>query len=306
MCVVTVLAVFSTSSYALAYFTEFVPDTENSGDILIGPAKIEIDINPGEAKTFNFTVQNRTGRDQNFRIEIEDFTDGEDSNQTVKLLGEEKSQWTLKDFIFVQERSFALKNGERAKIPVSFSVPADSEPGGKFASVLVSIISDNSQSGEDTSSNSKAVTISRAGVLVFATVSGSTVKSGELLNFSVSSRDKSRQVRFGVLYENNGNVHLNPYGFIEIKSIFGKTIANVEIDPWFVLPQSQRSRDVIYSGEELFGLYKAKIFLNRGYDDVVDEKEVSLTMIPPEIGLLVVLILFFGVWALMSRFKMGA
>jgi len=87
-------------------------------------------------------------------------------------------------------------------------------------------------------------------------------------------------IKFQLIFENNGRIHLAPYGIIEIYNMMGKKIDEVEVDPWFSMPDSLRFREVTWNRKFLFGRYVAKTSINRGYDGIIDQKEVSFWMIP--------------------------
>jgi hypothetical protein len=309
ICLAMVIAALTLYLPVVAYDTQLIENTPITGDVLLGPAKVEINLDPGESKTFELSVLNKTGHEQSFHIDIEDFEGSADSKQVVELLENKKSDWTLKNFLFVSERDFALKHGERAKIPVSLSVPIGSEPGGKFASILISFSPENSQQVSEYSVGSRTISIPRIGVLVFATVNGDVRSDGRLESFSVLENMKANKdsVIFRILYRNDGNVHLNPYGFIEIADSENQIVDKLEIEPWFVLPQTLRTREISHSVKGVPGSYTAKIYLNRGYDDVVDEKTVTFSM--GQAGssfvafFVLFLVLFIALWVWIFRRK---
>ena len=87
-------------------------------------------------------------------------------------------------------------------------------------------------------------------------------------------------IELAVLFENTGSVHTNPYGEISITNMFGEEVGFVELEPWFVLPKSLRSREVSWNREFLLGRYMVTARINRGYDDVVDEVTTSFWVVP--------------------------
>jgi hypothetical protein len=173
-----------------------------------------------------------------------------------------------------------LDLGERARIPVTISVPADAEPGGHYGSVLVSTI----RSAEDQSANTpQAPIIARVGSLFFIRVAGEVATAGETQDLSLINNKwwyESGPIALAVLYENTGSVHLNPYGELSITNMFGEQVGFVELDPWFVLPQSLRLREIAWDREFLLGRYTATALVNRGYDDIVDEVSISFWVLP--------------------------
>lgn len=278
--IIIALMLVSFAPIAFGYQIEGI-DTSNvvNKDFVVGPGKVEVEIKPGEQKTVNIKVSNRMGDTRIFKIDVEDFTGSKDPQQTVVLLGAERGPYSLRDYIHVDEKSFELKDGERATIPVTISVPTDAEPGGLYGTVLVTTTSKNP---EKVSSGSTAI-ISRIGTLFFVNVPGDVHYDGKLKEFQTKSRGalfSKGPIDFRLLYENNGSTHLNPYGEIKIKNIFGEEVGSVVIDPWFAMPSSLRLREVSWDRPFLFGMYTATANINRGYQDIVDSKSITFFVIP--------------------------
>ncbi len=276
-----------------AYQIEMLTDIPMQRDFVIGPGKIEVIVNPGEQKTVNVMVTNRMGDERIFNLGVEDFTGSRNTETTVVLLGEGRGPYSLKDYLLIEEKSFVLKHGERATIPVTISVPSDAEPGGLYGSVLVSTVSKPSTAATSEISGGAAI-VSRIGSLFFVRIPGEVKEDGSLKDFSTVNGQKffsSGPIPLVILFENNGSVYLNPYGEISIKNIMGSEIGSALVEPWFALPDSLRVREISWDKSFLFGRYVATVKINRGYDDIVDEASVAFWIIPWK----VVLIGLFGI-----------
>jgi len=238
-------------------------DTEIKDDFILEPAKLEISLNPGDSTTKTINILNRTDKQLEFKVEVEDFTGSQDPNQTVILKGEERGSYSLKDYLTPEINIFSLKPKQKMILPITVSIPFGTPPGGLYGSVLIS--SQATLGNEGTG----AVIISRLGALFFVNVVGEVTKNGELISFSkVESKD---EIGFELLWANTGNVYLNPHGHIRIFNLFGVQVDEIEIPAYFTMPDSVRYREVDWGGDNLFGRYKAEISLNRGYDNLVDE-----------------------------------
>lgn len=251
-------------------------------DFVVGPGKIELEIEPGQSKTALITVTNRMDETREFELDIEDFTGSRNLAETVVLLGDQAGPYSLKDFISFEISSFELKNGERAVIPVTVSIPTDAEPGGLYGSVLIGTTQKTDSGGQ-----SSAI-ISRLGVLFFIKVPGEISEEGRLVSFGTANGQRfygDGSVTFRLVYENNGSVHLNPYGQIRIKNLIGREVGAVEVDPWFSLPQSLRSRELNWQKPLMFGVYRAELEINRGYDNIVDSDQVTFLVLPWKIAI---------------------
>jgi hypothetical protein len=278
-------------------------------DFVVGPGKYALELSPGESKIVELVVSNRMGERKRFSLTTEDMTGGSDSTQAVRLLGTEKGPYTLKDFISVPSTEFDLDHGMRARIPVTVSLPPDAEPGGRYGSLLVSIVSrpDTMEGAEGTTPGS--VVVSRIGTLFFVTNPGEVNQDLSLVDFDTTQSTRfytDTKIDFGIVSENKGSVHTTPYGEIRIHNTFGNEVGFIELEPWFVMPVSLRLREVLWNPEFLFGRYTAVAKVNRGYGDIVDEKSVVFYVVPMRIllGLFAAVFgVFFILYFIKTRFE---
>ena len=286
-----------------------LPDTEVMGDFVLGPGKAELFMEPGELTVRKLLITNRLGKEMNFKIEIEDFTGSQDSDRTIVLLGEEKGPYSLRDYLKPETESFTLQHGQRMILPIEISIPEDAEPGGLYGSIIVSTTPMPIEGKDMEEAAGQVRLISRVGTLFFVRVKGDTIEEAFLKDFFTKGNKKYFEkgpISFDILFENKGSVHLIPYGTIEISNMLGKKVGEIEVDPYFAMPGSVRLRVIEWNGGFLFGKYTANLFLNRGYEDIIDWKEFSFWVIPWKIILLysvvLILIITFFVW-IVSRFE---
>lgn len=296
---------------ALAYQIETLPDINVENDFVLGPAKIELWLDAGETSRKYLNVTNRTGRTTAFKVEIEDFKGSRDPEQTVVLLGDEKGPYSLKDWIKPEVNEFVLNQGERMTLAVDISAPGDIEPGGHYGAVIISTKPLPGGEGEKKEKEIEgAVKVaSRIGSLLFVRVKGETDENGFLKEFNILDGKRFFEkgpVTFQILFENNGSVHLTPYGIIEVRNIFGRKVDETEVNPFFAMPDSLRQREVEWGKEFLFGRYTVSLLLNRGYKDIIDTKTISFWVLPWKIlsaGLAALIIMvWFLIW-IGSRFE---
>lgn len=277
------------------------------GDFVLGPGKVELFLEPGETVTRELNVTNRSGKPLKVSLDIEDFT-GDSVNSTL-LLGDEKGPYSLKDFLAPEEKSFTLAHGEKANLPVTISLPADTEPGGRYGAVIVRV-EPEALNGEEISNEAQGqvALVSRLATLFFIRVKGETKEDGALKTFTTDKKFYQKgPVNFSVVYENKGSVHLNPYANIEIKNAFGKKIDNLEVRPYFVMPGFTREKQASWQRGLALGRYTATISLNRGYANLTDEVQVSFWIIPLKFILIAAGVIFFIAliaWLFLSKFEL--
>ncbi len=304
--IVAVVFIFTLATQIVSgaeYLTEQL-DVSNSPlkDFVVGPGKVELEIEPGGTAVTQITVTNRMGSTRNFSLGVEDFTGSRNPGEVLVLLGDDRGPYSLRDFLHFENNTFQLKNGERAKIPVRVTLPSDAQPGGLYGSILVST------TAQESSSAQKSAIVLRLSASFFVKVPGDVKEDGLLKGFATANNKKvfgGGPITFRLLYENNGSVHVNPYGEIRIKNMLGEEVGFVEVDPWFALPQSLRLREVSWDRSLLAGRYTATASINRGYGDIVDVQTISFWVLPWKIILgvfVAVLFLVFLLKFIFSRF----
>jgi len=193
---------------------------------------------------------------------------------------------------------------------VTIKIPANMEPGGLYGSVLASAYPpQETQEREAGKAVGGAHIITRLGTLFFVRIKGDVKTSGFLKSFTTKLKKtffESGPITFDLLFENDGNVHLTPYGIIEIQNAFGNKTGEIQVDPWFAMPDSVRLREVSWDKDFLVGRYTAYAKINRGYKDIIDEASYSFWVIPWKIILIVFvglfLIIYFIRW-IVSNFE---
>jgi len=289
-----------------AYTTEFISGDEVVGDFVLGPGKTELSLEPGQAALVELIVTNRTGRTRTFNLEVEDIIGSANPNKAVVLLGDDRGPYSLRDYIQLSATAVELEHTERARIPVVVAIPEDAEPGGLYGSVLVNTVAIEGEVGNTSGTAPQSAVITRVGSLFFVTVSGESNKVGKLVDFGTVPEKKwfsNGPIKFQLLFENDGTVHLNPYGEIRITNLFGDEVGFIELEPWYALPGSLRLREVEWDRGLLFGKYTATANINRGYEDVIDTMEYSFWVLPWKILLGVFVAVFIVLFLIRAFFR---
>lgn len=277
-------AVETTDPVALGYTVERFPGSDEVfGDFVVGPGKVEVILNPGETKYVELTATNRTGIDRIFRFTAEDTVGNRDGGGAIVLLGQDRGPYSLKDYLDIPDGGVMIKHGQKVRIPIAVSIPPDAEPGGLYGSVIVETVTVPREDGPGDNVGARSPIVSRIGSLFFVTVDGDIERDGSFLSFTTVPDKKyfsAGPINFSLVYENRGSIHTTPYGQIEIFNYADESVGFLELEPWFVMPESLRVRDISWNRELLVGKYTAVAKVNRGYDDIVDEFTLEFWVIP--------------------------
>ncbi len=230
--------------------------------IIISPAKNEVQLEPGGRLIRNIYITNRLGHDARFHLTVEDVAGSKNPAEAVTLYGGDPGPYSLKDNLIIDGSDIFIKSGERQAVPVLIALPPQSSPGGQYAGIFVSEIKDRS------AASGPQVT-TRVGALFFVRVNGPIIERGTVKTFNIPGNRQlvftSAPLTLQTVFENTGNVYLNPYGRIDIKNGRGKLLSQFTLEPWYVFPDAVRARQTIWTNPPLFGHFIATLTLNSGY-----------------------------------------
>lgn len=297
----SLIAVACFSTNAFAYEKIKVP-MEAQNDFVVEPGKTEIFLNPGESVEKVITITNRINKKVKFKLTTEDMVGTSDSQTPIKLMGDERGPYSVKDFIVPEINEFSLDLGEKIRIPVKVSAPTDAEPRGYYGALIVSNEPDVLEESDSKDMGGEARLVSRIGSLFLLRIHGEGKESGYLEDFKIIGPERSfyqnKPKGFEIAFKNDGNVHLVPHGKITIKNMTGKTISEIPVDAYFSLPDAMRYREVYWEEGTGLGRYKADLSLYKGYGSENDNAKASISfwIIPWKI----LIITFVGIFILIS------
>jgi len=268
----------------------------------LSPSKLEIKLAPGESVIRNLYVKNLTSADADFSINVEDVSGSNDTEAIVTYYGSGLGPYSIKNYVVVDTDHINVAAGETKAVPIMISLPTTARPGGLYGGVFISPVKSAQKSGPNISP--------RLGLLVFLRVKGKVEEQGQVQRFDAGAGQKifwtNGPIDFQVAFKNTGNVHLNPYGQIELKNWSGQVVDRLLLEPWYVFPDALRTRLMTWTKPPLFGYFTATLILNHGYtvpSGTTMSYNFFIIPLPLLAGLLVLLVLIFVVYKVISRAK---
>jgi hypothetical protein len=272
-------------------------------DFVIEPTKNEVLITPGENAVRNISVINRTERTITFTVDIEDIVGSDNPDDQVKLLGDERGPYSLKDFLLPEVREFTVKSGERVSIPITVSLPMDAEPRGYYGAVIISAKDQETEGSVDKGATGVTKLVTRLGSLFLVRVAGEIEERSVLEVFkplgSVADMFSSHPEGFELAVRNDGNVHLVHFGEVTIRNMFGREVTRLPINAFFSLPDMLRYREVRWPASFSIGYYTATIDLYKGFGEFeqsMHTSKISFWVLPWHVVLPIILIASLLVW----------
>lgn len=218
--------------------------------VSISPLVFELSANPGDALQNAIRVSNDQDYPVGVSVEIQDFSARGESGQ-VSLTGtNETTNFSLAQWVTASPADFTLDPRESKTVTFSIVVPPGAEPGGHYASVLVSI------SGGDVQGGGVGVA-QKLGTLLLLNVGGSIKEEMIIEEFTVPEYSEYGPVPLVLRLKNSGTIHLKPRGFISIRNIFGNEVEKISIPQNNVLPGSIRRIEMSWGSKYQLGRYDA-------------------------------------------------
>ncbi len=230
-----------------------------NGRLALAPATVEVNVKPGDSATRDITLTNGTSDIQTLTFSVQDFEGSTDPSQAFVLKGDQDGKFSARHWIEPELTSINLNPGEQLTFRVNISVPAEARPGGRYAALIVSPAGQPPGQSQTTSS-------SNAGVLTLflITVEGNVIKEGTLNPPEVPALAMNGPIDIGLVFDNQGNVHLKPHGTVTVTNMLGQTSASINVPEWVVLPDSSRRETVSFGSGLLFGRYSVKATVQYG------------------------------------------
>lgn len=276
----------------------------------LAPALQEFAVDPGDSRELTLELYNHSGESVPFRVNSRNFlADGIDGQITFG--DDDSSSYSAGDWIDVSVSDIIVPANDSQEVDLAIQVPANAEPGGHYASVLFEQVLPPTT----TDDNSQVQVASRMAALIYFTVSGDVIEAGQVLGatedghcsavvcgLGVPSFLDHGPVPFEFIFNNTGNVHVRPKGFITIRQ-FGREVAKVAVEDRAVLPNSQRLFKTSWDRSLLIGPYEAQLDLVYGSQDYKVSAKASFWAFPWQaVLILVVLVLVAGGIVLSRKF----
>lgn len=267
----------------------------------ITPTRTELQVNPGEVKTFSITVKNVTQADVVAQITLNDFeSDGLTGEPKIIINSKERTTSSLEPFLKGLE-DISLKAGESKVVTLTIDAPGDVPAGAYYGAIRFTTAPPNSEEGTD----DRQVTLTASvASLVLVEVAGDITEQIQLRSTKVERQTKdgfkagsffmNSPSHLSVEVKNTGNGFSRPFGRVTInkgkKEVYSYEL-NAKDPRGNILPNSVRSfRDEIKNVNQI-GRYTANVSVSHGNGGEVLTHSVSFWYMPGWIIAVLVLLL---------------
>jgi hypothetical protein len=234
------------SIFIFSYFLHpvFAKEAKNAaeGTLQLSPAYVEVTLDkPDETKQIQIFLTNNTSHQITLQMSPIDFKQKEPEGITTFIGQDESYSYSLASFLSFESDTLVLEPGEKKPFTVQITNRKDVSPGGHYAAVVAKLATDAHTGG---------ATYLAPGVssLIYLRKTGGERYSASLKNVSWPSTDVvfDYQTYAQLLFQNEGNVHIIPYGLVEITDSLHRVLYKgiVNTSSARILPESRRQIDV--------------------------------------------------------------
>jgi hypothetical protein len=243
---------------------------QSSLTLAITPPLMKVNMEPGDNWSSYVKIVNDNPQPLTAYVQVLDFKSGK--NGGVEFIkNQDKDAETkifLSQWIDIDPGPFQVPAFQSKEITFVIRVPEEAEPGGHYAAILVGTKPPEAGQGTGT-----AISVaSQISSLILLNIQGDVKEQGWIREFSTGKDVYQKpDVDFKVVFENTGNVHVQPIGDIRIYNMWGKErgVVPVNQNTQFgnILPESKRTWEFQWKGEDNFlemGRYRAELLLGFG------------------------------------------
>ncbi len=282
-------------------FFPFFSFSQEGLSLTLTPTLIKINVVPGQVWSSYLKVVNTNPVPLTIFTSVFDFRGDERGGVFFVSAPEDEKEKKnyFSSWIEISKEPIQIPPYQSKEIPFTIFVPKDASPGGYYSAILV-----GTQPIEEQKPGTVVKISQQVSSLILLTVEGEILEKGWIREFSTEKDFYQKpEVKFKLVFENLGNVHLLPIGEIKIYNLFGKEKGKISINQATefgnVLPKSKRVWDFEWKGEESLleiGRYKAEVILHFGRENQLFDKKVTyFWIIPlvPTLSILTGIVLFF-------------
>jgi len=256
-----------------------------------------VELNAAKGKTYNLTIKvtNVTNSNMQYTSSVADFSAANETG-TPKITVDENlsSASSIRTWASLDSK-FTLATQKSKTVIAQITIPDNAEPGGHYGVLRFSGAApqiENTSTGVGLSAS--------AGVLVLIKVDGDITEKADIASFYSSNSNQkqnsifeSAPVGFITRIKNTGNVHIKPFGNIEIRDMFGSVVKTIPInsDKTNVLPKSTRLFESKTDSSWMFGVYTANLSLGYGTKGQALTSTVTFWVVPYKIILAILFVL---------------
>jgi hypothetical protein len=236
--------------------------TPEQKGITVSPSIVHIDLATDPAE-YTLTYTNNTNAEINLLLSAQDFSELQGTYQLNFLNPQDAAnyKYSLSSWLSFENNNLQLNPGEKKTVKIFINKNRITR-GGHYASILAKI-------QQPESKNAINILPALSSLLFVRASTGQEIEDGKISDFTPLRDGIEYPDTYILMFENNGNVYVIPYGLIQVYDPLGNLVAKGTLNVYSLdsLPESIRRYDTkvtTYQKILLPGIYTAKIDVTFG------------------------------------------
>ena len=247
------LLFFTLFAVALAKADFFKVFAQEKSGFAVSPPSFEINANPGDVIQNTIKVDNLSPFSLKIKAKPQNFVAYGEGGQVN--LTDEESSFSIANWVKLIDKEQTIAPKSFALFDFELEIPKNAEPGSHYGAIVFYTEADAVVKGSGASVSQEI------GSLILIKLPGKVFEDAKLISFKpLEQVFKEPKIKLIALLENAGNIHVKPYGFINITNVLGQKVKTVEVKGRNILPGSRRLFDEEFKFNKI-GYFKADINL---------------------------------------------
>lgn len=276
----------------------------------LSPMNQSIIVDPGSSRDVSFAISNPSSAsmDVKYKITVEPFYISNNSDIYYEAEGDSAEMMNWVTFNVPTEG--VLAPNEVKDISLTVDVPSSAPAGGQYIAVVMTLndeeetVSGDTLSGEGSESGVNIKEVKRMAHLIYAEVTGDTIKTGEVVDANVPSFLFSGNIMGTSTVKNTGNVHGEAKYTLQVFPLFSdEEVYTNEEDPFTkkILPDRSYYNELAWEETPSIGIFNVVYTVD--YEGSVTQVEKMVVICPLWLLFLIVFVIAVLIIWLVMRIR---
>lgn len=276
---------------------------KDTASLQVAPAYAEVTLEkPDETQKLELTYTNNSQSLLELELFPIDFKQADDLGSIQLLPAPGSYSYSLSSFLSLESRSIILEPGQEKSFIVTIRNRQDLSPGGHYAAIVAKITHSDTEKVSEPKLQPAV-----SSLILLRKVGGERFNmSLKDVNWPGSSLIFSYPRQVLLTFQNEGNIHLIPYGRIDVKDMFGRLLYKgiINTGSLAVFPESRRHIYVDLEKIERQSPLSINTFTVTGEDSLKKTPytfKETFIYIDPILLIGVLVLLSGGIWLIQSK-----
>jgi hypothetical protein len=221
---------------------------QQDASITISPVNNRLKIDPDSKYDGTITVSNSDANSLDIRVYAAPYSVNDLSYE--QNFETDKPRTQISRWISFDKNKYVVSGKGKVSVPYHIKAPKDVAAGGQYAVIFVEQLQSSSSE-----SDANVNVVMRAGMLIYATVSGKTRDEGTVLTQNIQQFVPMAKMSTSFIVKNTGNTDFSAKYNLDVSGFFGGSVYTSKTDSKFVLPDTEREIYVNWDNSQM-GIYR--------------------------------------------------